>query len=225
MNLLEWARGPLWWAAIGILVIGGAWRIVCMLRLPAPRDLSEPRSTRLRAGALRAIFALMIPRREFRGLNTATVLIGYVYHVGLAIIAFGYLPHIEFIRRVTGLAWPALPAPAVYFATALTFVALIAALVARMTDPVRRLISSFDDYFSWLVVFLPLATGMAVINLGYGAGAVPGNPLDPMPLAIHLLSVELLLVWLPFGKLAHAFVVFASRGATGAAFARKGVHI
>jgi hypothetical protein len=39
---------------------------------------------------------------------------------------------------------------------------------------------------------------------------------------VHLLSVELLLVWLPFSKLSHAFLAFASRGVTGAAFARKG---
>jgi hypothetical protein len=48
---------------------------------------------------------------------------------------------------------------------------------------------------------------------------------DPLPLAIHLLSVELLFVWLPFGKLAHAFLVFASRGVTGAALTRKGAAL
>jgi hypothetical protein len=40
-----------------------------------------------------------------------------------------------------------------------------------------------------------------------------------------LLSVELLFLWLPFGKLAHAFLVFASRGVTGAALARKGAPL
>jgi hypothetical protein len=43
--------------------------------------------------------------------------------------------------------------------------------------------------------------------------------------AIHLLSVELLFVWLPFGKLGHAFLVFLSRATTGAALARKGAAI
>jgi hypothetical protein len=39
------------------------------------------------------------------------------------------------------------------------------------------------------------------------------------------LSVELLFLWLPFGKLAHAFLVFASRGVTGAALTRKGAAL
>jgi hypothetical protein len=38
-----------------------------------------------------------------------------------------------------------------------------------------------------------------------------------------LLSVEVLFVWLPFGKLAHAFLVFFSRGVRGA-LARKGAR-
>ena len=49
-----------------------------------------------------------------------------------------------------------------YLSVGLTFVSLFIALMERLTDPVRRLLSGFDDYF---------------------------------------------------GKLAHAFLVFASRGA------------
>jgi nitrate reductase gamma subunit len=98
-------------------------------------------------------------------------------------------------------------------------------LFERLTDPVLRLLSGFDDYFSWFVVFLPLLTGMAAAG-GWSPQPTPsGAPLYPLPLAIHLLSVELLFLWLPFGKLAHAFLVFMSRGVTGAALARKGAAL
>ncbi len=60
-----------------------------------------------------------------------------------------------------------------------------------------------------------MLTGTAVIALPLAA-PYPPSPLDPLPVAIHLLSFELLLVWLPFGKLAHAFLVFVSCGMTGA---------
>jgi nitrate reductase gamma subunit len=113
----------------------------------------------------------------------------------------------------------------VFVTVGLTFVSLFIALIARLGDPVRRLLSNFDDYFSWFVVVLPLATGMVAIHQPYAAGNAPATPLDPLPLAIHLLSVELLFLWLPFGKLAHAFLVFFSRGISGAAAARKGAAI
>ncbi len=224
MELLEFARGPALWASLAVLILGSVWRVAVIWRLGAAPDLSEPRSTRLIAGAMRSIFGRMLPRKEF-GRGRLGALNGYLYHVGLAVIVFGYLPHLHFIERLTGLAWPPLPGPVVYFAVGITFVALFLALLERLMDPVRRLLSGFDDYFSWFVVILPCATGMIAINVSYPPGAAPAPPLDPLPLAIHLLSVELLFVWLPFGKLAHTFLVFASRGLTGAALERKGAAV
>jgi len=225
VGLLEFARGPALWASLAVLLAGSLWRVIGILRLGATPDLSEPRSTRLLAGAMRGIFARMIPRAEFRRRAKLGVWNGYVYHLVLAAIVFGYLPHIRFVERLTGLAWPPLPEPLVYVCVGLTFLSLFVALLERVTDPVRRLLSGFDDYFSWFIVVLPLATGMVTIQQSYAPGAAPAPALDPLPLAIHLLSVELLFLWLPFGKLAHAFLVFASRGVTGAALARKGAPL
>ncbi len=224
-ELLEFARGPGLALSLFVLIAGSLWRIVAIWRLDAKPDLSEPRSTRLLAGALRGIFGRMIPGKEFRHSENLGGLNAYIYHIGLALIVFGYLPHIQFVERLSGVAWPALPAPVMYLAAGPTLVSLLLALQERLADPVRRLLSGFDDYFSWFVVVLPLATGMAAISESYPPGAPPAAPLYPLPIAIHLLSVELLLVWLPFGKLAHAFLVFFSRGITGAALARKGAVI
>ena len=221
-ELLVLARGPALWVSFFVLIAGSAWRILAIFRLGSRPDLSEPRSTRLLRGALRGIFARMIPRREFRRSSKFGALNGYAYHLGLAVIVFGYAPHIGFIQRLTGLAWPPLPGPVVYVATGITLMSLLLALTERLNDPVRCLLSGIDDYFSWFVVILPCATGMIVINQAYSPASPPGSPLDPLPLAVHLLSVELLFLWLPFGKLAHAFLVFMSRAVTGAAAARRG---
>jgi nitrate reductase gamma subunit len=43
-------------------------------------------------------------------------------------------------------------------------------------------------------------------------------------LALHILSICLLLVWFPFGKLMHALFIWPSRYKVGAAFARRGVR-
>ena len=225
IGLLDFARGPALWISCAVLIAGSLWRVAAIFRLGTAPDLSAPRSTRLLAGAMRGIFARMIPRREFRRRGKLGVWNGYVYHLGLAVIVFGYLPHIRFIERLTGLAWPPLPGPLVYVCVGLTFVSLLIALMERLTDPVRRLLSGLDDYFSWFVVVLPLATGMIAIQQAYAPGAAATPALDPLPLAIHLLSVEFLFLWLPFGKLAHAFLLFASRGVTGAALARKGAAL
>ncbi|TAK42923.1 MAG: nitrate reductase [Betaproteobacteria bacterium] len=221
-ELLDFARGPALWFSLGVLIAGSLWRVFAIWRLGARVDLSEPRSRRLAAGALRGIFARMLIRKEFRNSRNLGSFNAYVYHVGLAFIVFGYLPHIRFVERLTGITWPALPGWVMYLAAGPTVVGLLIALLERLGDPVRRLLSGFDDYFSWLVTFLPLLTGMAAVN---EATAASGAPLFPLPVAIHLLSVELLFLWLPFGKLGHAFLVFFSRGLTGAALQRKGAAI
>lgn len=222
MELLEFARGPALWFSLIVMATGSAWRVAAIWRLGKVRLFSEPRSTALFAGAMRGIFVRMIPRREFGRAGILGAFNAYLYHLGLAVIVFAYLPHVAFIERLTGMAWPALPGPLVYVAVGITFVSMFLALLERLTNPVRRLLSTFDDYFSWFVVFLPLATGMVAIGQPYAPGAAP---LDPLPVAIHLLSVELLFLWLPFGKLGHAFLVFLSRATTGAALARKGAAI
>jgi len=222
--LLEFARGPALTVSLVILFAGVAWRLIGIFRIPKRPDLSEPRSTALVSGALRGIVTRMWPHREFGNSPTLATSNGYVYHIGLAFVALGYLPHIAFVERLTGLHWPALPESVFYVAAGLTIVSLFIALLYRLTDPVLKLLSNFDDYFSWFVVMLALLSGMLVVEQSFRPGAGTASPNDPMLVAFHLLAVELLFVWLPFGKLSHAFLVFVSRGTTGAAFVRKGAR-
>jgi hypothetical protein len=224
MELLEFARGPVLAASIGVFVLGIAWRLYGIYRRPVKRDYSEPRTSTLRASALSAIVSRMWHHRTFRDATIVGTLNAYGYHIGLAIVFFGFAPHIGFIRRLIGLKWPAVPGWLFVVAVALVFVGLLYALMVRLTSLVLRLLSNFDDYASWVVTMLPMVTGMAVLSLALDS-PYPSAPAYPVPVAIHLLSVELLLVFLPFSKLAHAFLVFLSRGTTGVAFARKGAAL
>jgi nitrate reductase gamma subunit len=210
MELLEFARGPALAVSVAIFACGLAWRLYRIFRWPLRADHSEPRRRDLAAGGVRAIFAKMLPPRGVK-IRGAQMINAYAYHIALALIAFGYAPHIAFIARHVGIGWPALPDAVIYIATAVAIVGLLIALMHRLSDGVLRLLSGFDDYFSWAVTVAPLATGMALLPA----------PAAPVAIALHLLSLELLLVWLPFGKLAHAVLVFVSRYRTGADFARK----
>lgn len=81
-----------------------------------------------------------------------------------------------------------------------------------------------DDYFAWAIVLAPLLTGMLVLGRSYAPGAAPAAA-EPGKIALHLLSVELLFICLPFGKLGYAFLVFGSRAVTGAALRRRGADL
>ncbi len=225
MDLLDFARGPALTFSLAVFVLGIAWRLLHLWRRPRLRDLSPPREgapTPL-AGAGRAIVRGMWPRTAFTGRTRYVTINGYVLHIGLALVFLGYAPHIAFVRRVTGVGWPALPDSVMYLAAAATFVALLLALAMRLTDPVRRKISGADDFITWIIVFLPMFTGMAVLNESSAAVLARDHVIYRDPLAVHLLTLELLLVWFPFGKLMHAILFVFSRGATGVRFSHRGV--
>jgi nitrate reductase gamma subunit len=227
MSLLEFARGPALTVSLLVFFLGTAWRLWAVLRRPRKTDHSAPRRTDTVAGGLRAIWQRMLPRRAYERIGMTGTINAYAYHIGIAVIVFAFAPHIGFIERLTGLSWAALPDGVTYVATAFAIVGLVFALATRLTDDVQRLLSNFDDYFTWLVTMLPIITGMALIEQSY----VPATPMvapatpNPTLLAVHLLSLELMLIWFPFGKLAHAVLVFVARYRTGVEFTRKGAAL
>jgi nitrate reductase gamma subunit len=169
------------------------------------------------AGGIRTIFSRFIHHEPFRKRTRNGTIIAYTIHIGLGIVVLGSAPHILFIESFTGLAWTPLPSIVVHFAAALTLAALLTSLGRRRRHPVLRMLSNFDDYFSWLVTTIPVATGLLAV-------AHVGARYETM-LALHILSFELFLIWFPFGKLMHSIIVFGSRYTTGVTFTRRGAKV
>ena len=214
MDLLAFAKGPILMWSLIIFVVGVSWRLLGVLLLRRKHDYSEPRDTSPAWGAVRTVFTRVATRKEFRARAIYGEILSYVFHIGLVIVVFLFVPHILFIKDLTGLSWAGLPNNVIYAVGVITLIALIAVLIRRLTQPVLRLLSNFDDYFSWLVTTTPVVTGLlAAAHLGARYETLLG---------IHILSVELLFIWFPFGKLMHAFFAFISRGTTGALLERKG---
>jgi nitrate reductase gamma subunit len=216
MTLLEFARGPALQASVLILIAGVAWRLVAIVLLRRRPQFAAPRHglpERIGGGA-KTILTRFIPRRAFWPRIAVSVVLSATFHIGLAIILFGGAPHILLIHQWTGLSWPSLPKGVIVLVSGVTLASMIALLIRRINHPVLRLLSTADDYLSWLLVFLPVLTGILLSGetvAGYGT-----------LLALHILSAELMIIWLPFGKLMHAAMIFAGRGLMGINFSRKG---
>ncbi len=219
MELLEFARGPALNFAIAVFIGGVAFRIFSLFLMFRTRDASSGRSKErpVAIAALREILRRMWPESVYKQQTLFQLTNGYVFHIGLALIVFFLAPHILFFQDLLGLSWPHLPNNVIYAVSVITGVSLIAALVMRLSNPVQRIISTFDDYFSWLVTFLPVFSGLA-------ATSHLGARYETL-LALHILSVALLLVWLPFGKLMHWFLAFVTRSQTGAHLNHRGAQL
>jgi nitrate reductase gamma subunit len=184
MDLLEFARGPALQVAAYILVAGVIWRLVGIIFLKEKPEFSEPRKPGGLLAALKVIYTRSFTAHPFKRATLYPKMLAYVLHIGFFAVIF------------------------------LLVVAGIALLVRRLTNPVLKLISNFDDYFSWFVTLLPIVTGLIMpVRMGVRYETL---------LAIHILSVAVLMIWLPFGKLGHTFLVFVTRGTTGMVFERRG---
>jgi nitrate reductase gamma subunit len=228
MDLLAFARGPALAAATAILILGLAWRLVGLALLRFRPELSEARDKAAWKGLLLTA-TRSTPKREFEHATLVIELLGYTFHFGLFAVVLFFAPHVlllvdvikAFVPAKIGafiLAWwPTLPGGLLYFLTSVSVACLLVLIIHRLANPVKRLISNFDDYMSWLMTIAPLVTGMV-------AHIHPVN-LYPQLLAAHILSVEALMIWFPFGKLMHTVFMIAMRGATGVVFTRKGAAL
>ncbi len=214
MDLLAFAKGPALQVAAYIFVAGSIWRIVGIVLLKEKVDHSEPRKSGGLMAALKVIYTRSFTASPFKRATLYPKMLAYVQHLGLFAVIFLFVPHIMFFEGFLGFSWPGLPNNIIYLLGVAAVAASIALLVRRLTSPVLKLISNFDDYFSWFVTVLPLVTGLMIpVRMGFRYEDI---------LAVHILSVVLLMLWFPFGKLGHAFLVFVTRGTTGMVFERRG---
>ena len=214
LELLTWARGPGLTIALAICAFGILLRLFEIFSLGRKADLSRAREHSPGSG-WRTIFSRSLPPPGLLKRAPVTYIGGYAFHLGFAITLLFFVPHIELARSLVGIGWPGLPMPVVDISAVAAMLGLLAVLASRLANPVKRFLSGFQDYFAWLLTFLPLATGYLAFHhllIDY-----------TLALALHILSVELLLVALPFTKLFHTVSVFVSRWYNGDIFGRKGV--
>jgi len=213
-EFLLWVRGPAFNAATFILCAGIVIRILEIVLLGRKSNLAEARGSAV-AGGLGTIGRRFVPDAGTFHRSGFTVIAGYVFHIGLFVVIFLFVPHILVFEQLLGVSWPGLPSNVVDATSVVTIIALVAVLIHRYIDPVKRLLSEFSDYLVWVVTILPLITGyLAFHRVGLSG---------PSMLALHILSVELFMVLLPFTKLSHAFTLWMARWYNGAIAGYKGV--
>ena len=213
--LLAWARGPGFDWALAIFVLGMLLRLFEVLSLGRKPDLAEGRGSGVQGG-IRTIITRTLPRLSVFRREPVRIINGYVFHVGFILVLFLYGPHIELFESKLGLSWPALPTGVIDALAVITIASLLLALALRLTSPVLKFLSTSGDYVAWLVTLLPVLTGY----LAYNHMLLPYTTM----LAVHILSVELLLVVAPFTKLTHMFSFALSRWYQGYRAGHRGVE-
>ncbi len=215
IEFLNWVRGTGFQIAVGIFIAGIIIRFAEILLLGRKTNLAEAKGSEM-SGGLRTIMSRFVPEKDTFKRSSITIVAGYIFHIGLFVTIFLFAPHILMFKDVIGFGWPSVPTPIVDAFTVISIIALLTLLVHRMRDNVLKFLTTKEDYLVWMLTILPLITGyIAFHRIGMTA---------PTLLAIHILSVELLLVIFPFTKLMHTFTFVLSRWYNGAISGYRGVQ-
>ncbi len=214
-DLLMFARGPLFDIALLIFVAGVLIRVVEILVLGRKKDFSKAKGKPVQQG-VKTIFTRTLPRPGAIKANPITIVGGYVFHIGFFIAFLLFVPHIALIEELTGLSWPGVGRVLIESATVLAIIAGLALIYTRWRDPVRRKLTTWVDYLLLVLCLLPLITGYVAVNKLFG---------DPTyMMALHILSVDILMIVFPFTKLMHAFTSPMARYYNGSIQGRKGAE-
>ncbi|MFH2134508.1 MAG: hypothetical protein ABII81_04925 [Pseudomonadota bacterium] len=215
-ELLLWVRGTGLQIAAAVFVIGMVYRVLHIFMLGRKKSLAQARGSEW-SGGLRTMWRRSFATTKLSARGNFTVIAGFIFHIGFFVTFLFLSQHIDLIRAVLGLHWPAMPRGVIDIAAVLSIAAMIALLVHRFVDPVKRMLSDFQDYLTWTLSFLPLLTGFMLLReIGFEYITL---------LTLHIASVELLLIVAPFTKLAHMFTTFIARWYNGAVNGFKGIEI
>lgn len=209
-----WAKGDGFEWALIILIAGIIIRLIEIFSLGRKTDLALPRENSPGSG-WKTIWTRSFNFTVSRPANIATFIGGYIFHLGFFVVLFLSIPHIEIFQSLLSISWPGIATSIIDFVAVVTMISMVFLLIDRLTNPVKKQLNTAGDYIAWTVTFLPLVTGY----MAYHHLWAPYTQI----LALHILSVELLMVVLPFTKLTHTFTLFISRWYNGDQFARKGV--
>lgn len=219
-DFLRFVRFPLFEVSLLMLVAGLTYRVARVVTLGWTRDRVPPLGSRVagvgRSYARGAIAWPFIPRVKgtFRG-NAVTYLAGGLFHLGLFAVILLSPSHVLVWKSRLGFGWPTLPATIVDLLAAGAILAMIALLINRFAHPVVRKLTGPTEILSWLFVFLPMVTGfMTTHQLLFSHQVL---------FSLHMLAVDVMLIWIPFSPIPHFVFYFFSRTIHGVESGKRAV--
>lgn len=214
MSPADLIDGPLWYLSATVFALGTLWRLFVILRVGLRPDLSRPRASAV-LGALRGLVSRFLPKRVLWSRLRFQVVAGYLFHLGLFALLLFAAPHVAFLDdRLLGLAWTPMPHWAFVLSAELAFLGLLLLWLRRVLDPVARLLSTAGDHAASILTFLVMLSGCLALARDHESLRL-----------LHLLLVELWLLYFPFSSLMHTFTFVIGRSALGARYGRRGVPV
>jgi len=220
--VLEFARGPFFYAALLVFVAGMIYRLVTVIGLGWSKDRVPAKGSKAGGVVMSFLKGILVwpfipwVKNTFKR-NPLIYIGGGLFHLGLFVVLLLGTAHMLVWKSLLGFGWATLPLPIVDWLAAASITGMLILLVNRIVNPVLKLISGPAEYLAWLFVFLPMVTGYALTHHLWFRYEVMYS--------LHMISVDVLLIWIPLSRISHFIFYFFSRAIHGQEFGKRGVKV
>ena len=204
---LEWARGPLFRAALVIMVLGlirllilNIVNIITVLYRTGNRNIPVK-------AVIRETMEWIFPIKRALSNSPVFSITSLLFHLSIILVPLLLGAHILLWKQGLGIHWPAITNRAADYLTILAIITAFALFFQRVGARDSRQMSRFQDYALPLVIAVPFISGFLAMHPLM-------NPFTyQATMLVHVLSSNLVLILIPFTKLGHmVFFFFAFRG-------------
>jgi nitrate reductase gamma subunit len=209
---LEFGRGPLFRLCFALMVFG-LLRILILTAISMWEAYDRSPDKILPWRELTAkTFGWLLPFRTLWRKRPVYSVISFLFHIGILLVPPFLAAHILLWNGALGLAWLALPQPAADWLTVLVIVTGTGLFAGRLFHGAARSLSRKQDYMWPLLIMVPFVTGYFCSNVELAPRMYQRMML------FHVWSGNLIMLLLPFTKIAHCVLLPLSQYVTGLAW-------
>lgn len=211
---LEFGRGPLFRFSLVILILGLVRSLVLSLygmneALRRAGDKTVPWSD-----LTSKTFQWLIPVTRLFRKRPFYSTISFLWHIGVILVPLFLSAHVLlfFVNGIGVQWWLELPQRFADLLTMITIVMGILLFLGRVTSKESRYLSRFQDY-AWVpLITFTFLTGVLCANLNLSANNYQ------LSMLLHVYSADLILILIPFTKVAHCVLLPVSQYISGVAW-------
>ena len=210
MDVYELVRGPFAWIAFLVFVLGSLYRIIFLL-LTGKKEPAPIHSKSANDAARSILHGLLPFGSTYMRKQPLFTLVTFLFHLCVVILPIFLLAHIVLWYESWEILWWSLPD---MLADAMALWVLLACLYfigRRLFVPEVKQVSRPGDFVLLIIILLTFLSGFLAYH--------QWGPYRPI-LILHVISSEILLVSLPFSKLAHMLFFYFSRAFMGAEYGK-----
>ena len=205
-SIYNLVRGPMVWIAFIIFIGGSAYKIRELILLAKKEKLIYPFMNW--SGSIRSIIQWVIPFGSFNWRQRwMMTVMTFLFHISLVVTPIFLLSHNILWYESWGITWWTLPEGLADIMTMIVIGTCIFFFLRRIFAPEVRFVTSASDFLILAITFAPFITGF----FAYHQLLLPYKTM----VIIHMIAGEIMLIAIPFTRLAHMFYFFLTRAYLG----------